>query len=438
MVEQPHEGPVVILPGTDELNRGDQALVWQTKSIAERAGFSGKYKMLISPGGASEQSRVHGITPLVPLLRHPSTRYKPTTNLKYGVALTLIWGAIAVGDTVRCLGLLTRLGRWLMRPLLSLEERKTLNAIETSSACFVKGGGFIHSTSSVADPYRAFFFLFHIFLAQSFGKKVFVMPNSFGPLNGRLYRKIVRTALNRCSIVTARESISQSALAGIEIESQIFPDLAFGLQGVKPTSPSPIAAIRRDQPNKKIVGLTARPYRFPGAPDPKAAYTRYVAEMANFIALLKNDGHLPVFIEHVISDGHHESDISAIEDVMRHEGAVDTPIISVPDFNCEGLKSLYGECDYVVGTRFHSVIFALSEGTPAIAIAYGGNKGLGIMRDANLEEFVTPIEEFSAQRAFAQFSQLSAMEDIDVRLLDLRERYRADHDRLVGLVKDLR
>ena len=436
MADVMQTGPVVILPGTDELNRGDQALVWQTRAIAQRAGYGGKFYMLSAPGTSTHQSLAEGIGALAPILSHPQSRYDPKTNLRYGPMLTLIWGVIALFDIARSLGLLTSLGRRIMRPFLSAEERQTLRMMSESSACFVKGGGFIHSTASVTDPYRAYFFLFHVLLASSLGKKVFVMPNSFGPFEGRIYRGIVRAALKRCDLVTSRESISQSALAEIGIESQVFPDLAFGLASKVADGDSPIAGIKEANPGKKIVGLTARPYRFPGTPDPGLAYEKYVSEMARLIDLMKQGDYMPVFIEHVISEGHHESDLSAIMDIKRMPSAVDVPIVSVPDYNCRELKHVYGECDYVVGTRFHSVIFSLSEGTPSIAIAYGGNKGTGIMRDADLGKFVTKIESFSAERTWDQLGQLSRMSDIDQLLTSLRGRYNAEFDRLVEMIEE--
>lgn len=37
------ENTYVIAPVCSDLNRGDQALVWETKELAEAAGYKGKY-----------------------------------------------------------------------------------------------------------------------------------------------------------------------------------------------------------------------------------------------------------------------------------------------------------------------------------------------------------------------------------------------------------
>lgn len=63
--------------------------------------------------------------------------------------------------------------------------------------------------------------------------------------------------------------------------------------------------------------------------------------------------------------------------------------------------------DYTVGTRFHSVIFSLSEGVPALAIEYGGNKGAGILKDIGLAEYGIPIEEVSFNKLKETFIRLT-------------------------------
>ncbi len=71
----------------------------------------------------------------------------------------------------------------------------------------------------------------------------------------------------------------------------------------------------------------------------------------------------------------------------------------------ENLKALYGKLDYLIGTRFHSVIFALTSGTPAIAIEYEHKTG-GIMRDLELDKWVCKIEHVKANHMKGLFDQL--------------------------------
>ena len=56
------------------------------------------------------------------------------------------------------------------------------------------------------------------------------------------------------------------------------------------------------------------------------------------------------------------------------------------------ITGLYASLDFLVGMRFHSVIFALTSYVPSIAIEYH-YKARGIMRDLGLEEWVLALDD---------------------------------------------
>ncbi|ALZ99136.1 polysaccharide pyruvyl transferase family protein [Corynebacterium glutamicum] len=424
----------IIIPSCDDGNRGDQALVWQTRQIAQAAGLADECKMITDNLNGSVQSQEEGIGLLVPILGHPASRYQPKSNLEYGKMIFLVWGLISLFDGFRSFLLLLKPTRKLASLFLNEAERETFSEIATSDACFVKGGGFIHSMNSAADSYKAYFLLYHVFLAQSLGVPVYVMPNSFGPFGGALYQFIVRRALKRCRVVTSRESISQNMLSGIGIESERFPDLAFGLES-EPVEPGALTDFKRIASGRPIVGITARPYRFPGSNDPANSYKSYVFEMANTAKGLFERGYFPVFVEHVVSEGVHEKDIAAIEAIVGELEDGQFGVFSNPSLNCRQIKSLYGECDFVIGTRFHSVIFALAEGTPAFAVGYGGNKSKGIMKDIGLPSNVVAIEDFTAELALERFEALVENKLFNLQVKDLSERAKKLHMELVDQIR---
>lgn len=419
----------IILPACDDGNRGDQALVWQTYAIAKEAGLADDCKMLTDLLEDSPQSQAVGIGLLQPILRHPSAKFSPHSNLSYGKLLLVIWGLISIFDGFKSFLLLFRPTRFVLYRFLSESEKRTIDEIKSADACFVKGGGFIHTTDSITDPYKAYYFLYHVLLAQSFGTPVFVMPNSFGPFKGALFQAIVRRALSRCELVTVRESISQDMLAAIGIKSDLYPDLAFGLES-ETADHALFEGLRREYPQRPIVGITARPYRFPGSENPAESYRKYLIEFADFARDLFQQGYLPVFIEHVVSTGKHESDISAIESITEQLNSNEFAVFSDPTLTARQLKSIYGECDFVVGTRFHSVIFSLSEGTPALAVGYGGNKGRGIMKDIGLPDNVISIENFTAVEGKTKFERLVNQSNSKEFLKALNAKIETQHMKL--------
>ena len=69
------------------------------------------------------------------------------------------------------------------------------------------------------------------------------------------------------------------------------------------------------------------------------------------------------------------------------------------------IKAIYGGLDYLVGTRFHSVIFAVTSHVPSIAIEYE-HKTRGIMRDIGLEEWVLNINDLHTDQLIELFEKL--------------------------------
>ncbi|MGB9618803.1 MAG: hypothetical protein ACPL7K_00145, partial [Armatimonadota bacterium] len=88
--------------------------------------------------------------------------------------------------------------------------------------------------------------------------------------------------------------------------------------------------------------------------------------------------------------------------------------------------------DYLVGTRFHSVVFAQGLGIPSMAIAYGGNKANGIMGDMGLADYVVPIDKVTEEQLCNMFDSLIEKSDeIRRKLADWLAKARTERDRLV-------
>jgi colanic acid/amylovoran biosynthesis protein len=395
----------IILPSNSDLNRGDQALVWETMAVSKDSGNIGNYYMLKSGEESTVQSEAIGLVPISPILKHPSRKFKSKVNNEYNLSLVIKWGSVAILDFISSILLLSKFTRFLSSPFLPKKVKETMKIINECNACFVKGGGFIHTTGKLTDLYIVYFQLFHVMLAQSLGKPVYVMPNSFGPFKGIGVSGLVRRTLKRCELVSVRESISLGMLKGIGVEGKLFPDLGFSLNKCSTTNKD-VENIRDKYPEKRIVAITARPYRFPGSTNPKAMYREYINSLVIFSKWLYKNNYLPVFVEHTLSETTHENDGTAIAEIVSNLAEGEYEIIKNNNYTCRDLKEIYSRFDYVVGTRFHSVIFSMSERTPSIAVEYGGNKGAGIMNDMGLSNLGIPIEDVSSERLIEAFKYL--------------------------------
>ena len=399
----------LILPGCDDTNRGDQALIWQTVDIARAAGYQGRYYML-STEQQCQQSAAEGIDQLDYILRHPSARSSKSDNIHYGLGLKLRWAFSAMLDLLTLPPLTHRWSRALLQPLYSKRIRRSLALVRQADAAFVKGGGFLHAHGGLADTYKIWFFLYHIRLAQSFGTKVYVMPNSFGPFRSPLVKGMIRRTLKKCPVVLSRESTSQQMLQEeCRIASDVYADLAFHLAPDADFDPHALLLEKGiDCRGEKCVAITARPYRFPGEADGEAKYEAYQNALVELVIWLSENGYHPVLVEHVACDMAHENDMTCIEQISEKlAGRCRYSIFSDLRLTCRQMKQIYGSFAYTVGTRFHSVIFSLASGVPSIAITYGGNKGDGIMKDLGLERFALPIHSLTGSALIDAFRDLS-------------------------------
>ena len=189
----------LIIPPCSDFNRGDQALVWETERFARDAGFDGDYYFMAEAKEPVEQSVVHGLKPVRPILEHPSKRFKSTKNISMNYKLILKWGLVSLIDLSWSLLLLTPL-RNIVTLFFSKIKKDSYNIFRDADAVFVKGGGFIHSYGGKTALYYIYFQLFHILLAQSLGKDVYIFPNSFGPFKGWGVKALVKRAFDTLKI----------------------------------------------------------------------------------------------------------------------------------------------------------------------------------------------------------------------------------------------
>lgn len=412
----------LIVPGCSDLNRGDQALVWETKRIAEECGFTGKFYLTSEQNEPVIQSETKGLEIVYPILEHPSRKFKSKENIKYTRTLKIKWGLVAFFDLLNSILILANPTRKIVKKFSREEKTRAIEIMEQADAVFMKGGGLLQTYGGLASTYSMYFWVYPLLLAHKLGKPVYIMPNSFGPFEGPFVKKIAKLALRKCKVVTTRETFSQKILEdqlGISVRN--YADLAFEL----PKSNIDRNALYRkfDLPNdRKIVALTMRPYRFPYSSNPEKAYLNFKHEMEEFIDWIYETGYMPVIVEHTLAVNAHENDGACIQDVVAMLDKNRYRIISDSTYNCEDLKCVYSFFQYIVGMRFHSMIFSFGSNVPGIAISYTGNKSTGIMHDMKLDDYVMDINDVTTENLKRKFIMLVNNEkEVRQKILNYRK-----------------
>lgn len=405
------ENKFIIIPSCSDFNRGDQALVWETKRLAEDAGYFGKYYFMAEAKEPVDQSCKQGLELIHPILEHPSRKFKSKNNINLSWTLKLKWGSLALVDFLWSVFLLTPL-RTMILPLLSKEKREYYNVFRDSEAVFVKGGGFIHSYGGAMAPYYIYFQLFHIYLAESLGKKVYIFPNSFGPFKGIGVKWMIKRAFKKAEIVLSRERRSGlECRKSFDVDVETYPDFGFYLSNTSFDTKEVFFEKMKIPLDRKIVALTVRPHRFVDSSNPMEAYRMFQQSIKKFSLWLYEKHYFPVFIEHVYAINDHENDSYCINSIIKDLPAHSYAYYQNRNLSCQELKTIYGFFDYIVGTRFHSMIFSMANYVPGIAITYVGNKGEGIMEDMGLNNFFLKIKEVNFETLISKFEYLIANED---------------------------
>ena len=388
----------LIVPNTNDLNKGDQALVWESARMVEDTGLFEAVDLLgdEQDAGTTAQSACRGYRFLSPYLLHPSRKRKEEAGV-LSVYSKILWIKNGLYDFLSSLWMLF-LARFphTWRWLLSHRARNFLKEFSSYDLIAVKGGGFIHAYGEFYAPYLMWYFLFYLRLGIRCKKKVVFLPNSFGPFRGLTVASQVRSTLKKTDLVYTRESTSTRQVEDLmKYKIPQYPDLGFYLRTTPQDEEQADALLRQYgvQPDDKMVTLTLRPWRFPDMDRIAAAvrYKEYQSALVQLIRTLDEWGYTPVLVNQALGPGAHEDDSIAAEEVYQQVSLQCRVIWINEDLPSPVLKCLYSRAQFIVGTRFHSVIFSLSTGVPAIAIGYGGNKAIGIMHDFGLDRYVIPI-----------------------------------------------
>lgn len=426
----------IIIPPCSDFNRGDQALVWETKRFAEEVGFEGEYYFMAEAKEPVDQSVKHGLNPILPILEHPSKKFKSKDNISLNWNLLLKWGTVSFIDLLWSLLLLTRF-RIVIVPFFTKSKKRSYKIFTESDSVFVKGGGFIHSYGGKTALYYIYFQLYHIFLAQSLGKDVYIFPNSLGPFDGWGVKLLVKRALKHAKIVIAREVRSAEMCRNIlGLNIPVYPDFGFYLKNEPIESRELFITSNNIPEDRKLVAITARPHRFAKNANPQEAYKMFIQSMRKFAIWLYDNGYYPVFIEHVYAINNHENDSYCIQEIVKALPQDSYCYYVNRELNCCQLKQLYAYFDYIVGTRFHSMIFSMANMVPGIAITYVGNKGEGIMEYMNLEDYYICINDVTEETLIEKFTYLKETEEIaKKRIKDYLQKSNEKRAELISLIK---
>jgi colanic acid/amylovoran biosynthesis protein len=284
--------------------------------------------------------------------------------------------------------------------------RAPLRIMSESDLQVCVGGGYLRAKKDTVSTLMLLLLFHQIWLARTLGKPVMLYAQSFGPYPKRIQYKLAAAGLRYATLILVREANSRDLLARMGLADghviQV-PDSAFLFSPDLCFDPWPLIGER--QSGEQIVGVTARAW-LPGAG--QHAYERAMAEFID--RLSRGPGVKVVVIPQVTATEQNDDDRVVGRRIRELIGSDSNVVFVEQQLTHYEIKAIFACLDYLVGTRFHSVIFALTAGVPALAIEYE-HKTSGIMRDLGLEDWVLHIEDVTADRLAALFSGLMCRHD---------------------------
>jgi colanic acid/amylovoran biosynthesis protein len=312
------------------------------------------------------------------------------------LALLLIWP------------LCRRLVGWAPPPFVSRSKRALLRAFAQADLVLACGGGYIYAPGP-GDGLSGWFgfMLSGCALALLLNRPLVLLPQSIGPLHDTFQRRAARWVVRgaRLTCVRERRSLDLLRRLGCDERAWHMPDMAFGAPG----GPAETARALLDR-----AGLAAIPHSFRVGmtvlnwSGQSFSFTRqqpYEDAVLGCIDAITAQGGVVVLFAQCRGPSAAEDD-RLVGARLRTRAAAPERVLLIDDaLPPDALQAAYGQMDYFIGTRMHSVILALNGGVPALAIGYL-HKTSGVLEELGLAAYCYDIEVLTAEALVDGFERL--------------------------------
>lgn len=309
------------------------------------------------------------------------------------------------------------------RPWRAWLERKNRWLGELRRADLVAN---IHAGDSFSDIYGLKKLIINVLpdaVAILLDKPPVLLPQTYGPFKSRPARLIARWVLRHAGGVYARDreglAVARVLLGPDRPAARFCPDVAFalepqaGVQGprIEPPLPPSAPLIGLNVSGLLAIGGYTRRNMFGLSVDYNELIRRLLARL-----LEQTEAHV-LLVPHV-NDDSEEADEPACRAVWRAvperwRGRVH---LLEPLADPGQIKAVIGRCDFFIGSRMHACIAAISQGVPALGVAYS-RKFAGVFGAVGAGELVLSARNLDLEQLLARCLALWAQRQAIAREL---------------------
>ncbi|MCB9419220.1 MAG: polysaccharide pyruvyl transferase family protein [Ardenticatenaceae bacterium] len=388
---------ILILNVHSALNLGDDGIMWGTLAGLKRIYPDAHITIAANdPESWQKYKQIKVIHSLCHWVADCQTGNWHNSLIKTPVVLAILF---IYAFAFRVFGLRLRLGVH--------EKQHLMTAYYDADLVLSCGGGNFYANHPLSPSF--FWNLIAIALSIALGKTTILLPQSVGPINGTLLKKLSRFVFNRISLIMVREPISlEFAKHALKVTSpvKLLPDIAFTLPDNQITIP-----VHNTKRDVFRIGVTVM--------DRKAqlsnfeSQTNYEDMIVELLIESINMWSAEVIIFAQVFGPTPDQDDKHIAGriYQRIYQVAKNQVRLIDSFtNALEVKSAYRQVDCLIATRMHAAIFALGVGTPTIVIGYQP-KSLGMISYYGLEEYYCDIETVTYELLKAKL--IKAKENID-------------------------
>ena len=295
-----------------------------------------------------------------------------------------------------------------------IKKNESFKSLSSSDIIIVCGGGFLGG-----KKLDSLMHVFQMHVDSKFNAPVYVMGTSIEPMKSKLVKKFTDNTLKEMDHIFAREKITYDYLKSFVDDEKLtlIPDMAFMLEDVK----KEFSVIKDLKKNcSKVYGITVRQWNFPNFVNPSLLMNNYINSIKNCMQYEMEINNCSfVFIPQVIVDYASDEAVALKIKESLDEKYKDKFLVLNDDLSPVEIKSLISNCDYFIGTRMHSNIFATSMCIPTIAIAYE-KKTNGIMHTIGLDDYIIEMNEITTEKLLSKIRKQEKNSDEIKELLEKR------------------
>ena len=205
------------------------------------------------------------------------------------------------------------------------------------------------------------------------GTKFIMLPQAFGSFEKDNIAKYVKKWAKNADLIFARELDSYNyllKLVGRQNKIHMYPDFTNLVEGTLPkgydSSDKRIALV----PNYRMIDMTNK--------EQSEAYLPFMIRCAKYLVEQEQKPFL------LIHEG--ANDLMLAEKISEAVGGI--PIVM--ETNPLYIKGILGTCDATIGSRFHGLVSALSQGVPSLATGWS-HKYLRLFEDYNFKDGIVSV-----------------------------------------------